>query len=178
MHQKRRRGYVYYSALGIALALVYFIQCATPLLPTVFGVKPMPAFILMLCIAAFGGETAGIISGLALGIATDIGSTSPDGFNALVMMLIGLACSLLATYLFSERLPAAAVLCGIFTALYYLLNWVVLVAIRGYDGVWLYLARYSLPQAIYTWLFVFLFWPFVSFITKANFKKRSNSLLE
>lgn len=179
MNPKRKRGYVYYSIIAIGLALVYFIQSSTPALPTIFGVKPMPAFIFMLCISAFGGETVGIISGLALGIATDIGSTSPDGFNALVMMIMGLACSLLATYLFNDRLPAAAVLCGIFTALYYILNWVVIIAIKGFEGTWLYLAKYSLPAALYTWIFVFLFWPLVKFFSKVGPKaKTNNSLLE
>ena len=175
----RKHSYVYYSVLGIGLALVYFIQSATPLLPSVLGVKPTPAFILMLCISAFGGETAAIISGLALGIATDVGSTSPDGFNALTMMLMGLACSLLATYLFNSRLPAAAVICGIFTALYYLLNWIVCVLARGHEGAFTYLWRFALPGAIYTWLFVFLFWPLVSLLSKKSLKLKTNkSLLE
>ena len=179
MHSKKH-NYVYYSLLGIALAVVYFIQSATPLLPAFFGVRPLPAFVLMLCVAAFGGETAGIISGLSLGIAMDIGATSPDGFNALTLMLMGLACSLLSTYLFNRRIPAAAVLCGIFCTLYYLLNWLVSVVAKGYLGAFEYLWRYSLTGAIYTWLFVFLFWPLVSLFTKKSLKpkKTNSSLLE
>ena len=52
MHSKKH-NYVYYSLLGIALAVVYFIQSATPLLPAFFGVRPLPAFVLMLCVAAY-----------------------------------------------------------------------------------------------------------------------------
>lgn len=180
MQPKRKHSYIYFSVLGIALALIFFLQTSTPLFIPILGVRPMPAFVLMLCISAFGGQTTGIVSGLALGIATDVISTSPDGYNALTMMLMGLACSLLATYLFNSRLPAAAVLCGIFVAAYYLINWIVCVVARGYEGAFTYLWRFSLPGAIYTWLFVFIFWPLVSLLSRYSLKtpKQNKSLLE
>ncbi len=166
--RNHKHSYVYYTLLGLALAAVYFIQVSTPLLPEIWSARPMPAFIFMLCFAAFGGEGAAIISGLCLGIATDVVSAAPDGFNAVTMMLMGLACSLLATYLFNTRLPAAAVLCGIFTALYYLLYWLVCVAFKGYEGAFDYLWRFSLPSAVYTWLFVFVFWPIIRHFDNRN----------
>ena len=176
--QGNRHSYVYYALLSLLLAVVCFVQTSTPLVPELFGVRAMPAYIFMLCFAAFSGQGAAIIAGLLLGIATDVCSAAPDGFNAVTMMVAGLLCSLLATYLFNARLPAAAVLMGIFTALYYLLYWLVCVAFKGYDGVWLYLVRFSLPSAIYTWLFVFLFWPLVQFLSRQNLQTRKPTYLE
>ncbi len=179
MQPKRKHNYIYYTLLGISLAVVYFLQSSTPIFFAVGGVRPIPAFMLMLCISAFGGETAAIISGLLLGIVTDVCSTSPDGFNALTMMLMALSCSLLSTYLFNSRLPAGAVMCGLFTLLYYLIHWIVCVVARGYPYAFTYLWRFSLTGALYTWLYVFLFWPLVSLLSKHSLKapaKKSNLL--
>ena len=110
MFAKNKHSYIYYSAVGLLLAAVYFIQSSTGLLPEIFSVRPNAALTLLVCFAMFGGEWAGMISGLCLGIATDVISAAPDGFNALFMMITGLVCALLSTYLFNRRLPAAMVL--------------------------------------------------------------------
>ena len=178
MFAKNKHSYIYYFAVGLLLAAVYFIQSSTGLLPEIFSVRPNAALTLLVCFAMFGGEWAGMISGLCLGIATDVISAAPDGFNALFMMITGLVCALLSTYLFNRRLPAAMVLCGICCAVYYVAYWAVRVLPAGYDGAWLYLARYSLPAALYSWLFVFPFWAVVGAMSRPHARVKKSEFLE
>ncbi len=178
MFKERKYSYIYYSAIGILLAGIYFLQVSTPIIPVIFGVKPNPTFVLMILFAMFGGEWAGIISGLLLGIATDVISPLPDGFNALFMMLAGLVAALLSIYLFNRRLPAAMVLAGSAVTVYYLAVWLVGVLPQGYDGVLDYLWRFSLPQAVYSFLFVFPFWWLLDLLSRPSKRKDSHSLLD
>ncbi len=178
MLKQRRHTYVYYSLIGILLAIVFFLQTSTNLFPAVFGVKPNPAFILLLLLSMFGGEWAGIFGGLALGIATDVVSSAPDGFNSLFMMLAGLGSALMSVYLLNRRLPAAMVLTGGGALCYYLALWLVSVLPKGYDGVWLYPLRYSLPQAFYSFLFVFPFWWIMSILSSERKARKKHSLLD
>ncbi len=176
MFREQRRSYVYYSTVALILAAVYFIQSSTPLIPEIFGVRPNAAFVLLLVFAMFGGEWAGILGGLALGIATDVISSAPDGFNALFMMLAGLVAALLSIYLFNRRLPAAMVLVGCGSAVYYIVLWAVSVLPHGFDVAWLHLVRYSLPSALYSFLFVFPFWWIMGVISRPHRNNPSGNL--
>ncbi len=178
MFREQRRSYIYYSTVALMLAAVYFIQSSTPIIPAIFGVKPNPAFVLLIVFAMFGGEWAGIFGGLALGIATDVISAAPDGFNALFMMIVGLISALLSIYLFNRRLPAAMVLTGICSAAYYLALWLVEELPRGYDGVGFYLLRYSLPSAVYSFLFVFPFWFIIGTMSRQKRRSPKGNFLE
>ncbi len=179
MLKERRHSYIYHSVMGLMLAVLFFLQSSTEIIPEILGVRPNPAFILLLLFAMFGGEWAGILGGLALGIATDVISAAPDGFNALFMMAAGLIAALLSIYLFNHRLPAAMVLCGSAAAIYYIALWLVQVVPRGFDGAWLYLARYSLPQAVYSFLFVFPLWWLVGLLSHDRRRSdKQGSLLE
>ena len=175
---EHKRSYIYYSVMSIVIAVIFLLQTSTGIIPTVFGVKPNPAFILLILFAMFGGEWAGILGGLALGAATDVISAAPDGFNALFMMLVGLVSALLSIYLFNRRLPAAMVLTGLGAAVYYFVLWLVTVVPQGYCGAGLYLVRYSLPQAIYSFLFVFPFWWLLDFASRPRKKRNNRGLLE
>ena len=177
MYNEQRHSYIYYSGIALILAAVFFIQSSTELIPKIFSVAPGPAYVMMIVFAMFGGEWAGIFGGLALGIATDVISTAPDGFNALFMMLTGLISSLLSVYLFNRRLPAAMVLTGGGISLYYFVLWLVDILPRGGD-VWLYLLRYSLPSALYSFLFVFPFWGIIGALSRQKRAKRTGDLLE
>lgn len=178
MFKEQKHSYIYYSAIGLMLSAVYFIQTSTGLIPELFGVLPNPAFVLLIVFAMFGGEWAGIVAGLALGIATDVISAAPDGFNSLLMMLVGFVSAVLSVYLFNRRLPAAMLLCAICCAVYYTALWAVRVLPDGYDGAWLYLLRYSLPSALYSWLFIFPFWGIVSAVSRPRRAVRSRGLLD
>ncbi len=177
MFKERKHSYIYYSVMSLMLAAIYFLQASTELIPAIYGIKPNPAFVFMLLFAMFGGEWAGILGGLALGIATDVISTAPDGFNSLFMMIAGLVAALLSIYLFNRRLTATMVLCGCGVAIYYIALWLVTVVPQGYSGTFAYLVRFSLPQAVYSFLFVFPFWWLEDFLSRPH-RRGNRSLLE
>ena len=148
----RRHNYIYYSAVGLSVLLIGLLQ-GVPVFPRLFGVYPLPLIALTVCVAAFNSEVTGFMTGLACGIIMDITSPAPDGFNALFLMIAGLALGLLTELLFNDRFVTTAILSFATVAAYYIIYWLIRIVPMGVQGVGYYLVRYSLPAAVYTWCF-------------------------
>jgi rod shape-determining protein MreD len=96
----------------------------------------------------FERETYGLYYGLLAGVIWDMNLGSGDGFNALFFAFVGFFCGLLMTYLMMNNLITATILCTSVTLIYFLLNWIIFVAVKGYDGGASILFRQNLPTAV------------------------------
>lgn len=168
---RNQHSYLYYTALGLLMLLVFTLQ-SVPVLPRIAGVLPLPVLSLMLCIAVFNNESTGFAFGLIAGVLMDLTSSVTDGWNAVVLTLFGLVVALLTEYLFNDRLLTTALLSFFFTAAYYLLYWLFFVVSRGYAGAGEYLLRFSLPALLYTWVFTFPFYYVAKGMRKASVRDR------
>lgn len=168
---RNQHGYLYYTSLGLIMLVLFVIQ-SVPLLPRIAAVSAMPLLPLVFCISVFNNEAVGFVFGLLAGLLMDITSAATDGFNALVMTLFGLAVALLTEYLFNDRLVTTCLLSFIFTAGYYLLYWLFFIVGKGYSGAGIYLLRFSLPAAIYTWAFTLPFYYLARYIRKVSLRDR------
>ena len=116
-------------------------------LPTFFGIRFLPLLPLTIVLGMFERETYGLYYGLLAGIMWDMNVASGDGFNAFYLAFIGFFCGLLMTYLMMNNLITASILCTAGILLYFLLNWLIFVAMKGLDGGTSILIHRSLPTA-------------------------------
>ncbi len=174
---RNQHNYIYYTGLAMVLLATFMLQ-ALPVFPRVFSVLPLPLIPLVVCIAAFNSEVTGFICGLCAGILMDIISPTVDGFNAIALLVIGLACGLLTEFLLNDRLLTTALMCVCACALYYFAYWMIVIMPHGYAHAGLYLVRFSLPQLVYSSVFVVPFYYFARWmrdLSVKDYSKRGSS---
>lgn len=149
----KHRNYLHYAAVGIILLVIFLLQNSIRLLPPLFSVRPLPLIPAVICTAMFEREKVGFIAGLMCGILMDINSVRLCGFNAVILLIFGCVTGLLVTHLFTNSPLSAFFLSGCACLIYYVVYWLAFWAFSGTEGVLLYLVRYSLVGAAYTWLY-------------------------
>lgn len=145
-------------------------------LPSFFGIKFLPLLPLTVVLGMFERETYGLYYGLLAGIMWDMNVGAGDGFNAFFFAFVGFFCGLLMTYLMMNNLITASILCTVSTLLYFILNWLIFIAIKGYNGSVFVFIQQSLPTALLNMVTLPLYYYGVRAIMK-NFKLKENDEL-
>ena len=132
-------------------ALVFLTAMAqnVPLLPGIYGVRPLPLLPLVIAIAVLDQALPGVIFGAAAGLLWDIGSPAAIP-HALYLTCAAFACAMLMRYVLIRNKLTVGLLMFLFTAGYLFMRW-------GADYAGLpdgasALLRYSLPSLAYTML--------------------------
>lgn len=121
--------------------------------------NPMLPLALLIMICMFCSETAAAISGLLIGIFVDTVASTPQGFNALTFMVLGLASSLIVRHLFNNNVFSAIALCALCVAIYYLLRWAISIAFgASFTENLTYLMQIAFPSVLYTCVFAIPFY--------------------
>ncbi len=118
---------------------------------TLFGATPLVALCLLTVFSAFSRPAVSAMVGLACGIVTDSISSDSYCFNAIAFLILGMAASLLAEFVFNRNLSATAVLCFTLTLVYYIFYWLIFIAFSvSFKESTGYLLQWALPSCIYT----------------------------
>lgn len=167
--KKKRALYIRRIAFVIAILIIALIQNTPKLFPTILGFRAFLLIPLVICIAMFEKDLAAALMGALAGALWDITSATGDGFNALILMLLGAATSLLISYIMRNNLATALLLGGMAIAIYILLHWFFFVICSGAEGGFVTLFTFYLPSLIYSFIFVPIFYIILrSFIRKIN----------
>ena len=158
-----RESFLKYSGYILLITLVYAISTARGVLPTFFGTKPLILIPLVLCIAMFEGDLCGATMGAVAGALMDAGSMSAFGFSAIFLLAFGFAAGFLITYFMRNNIFTALIICAGSAFLYGFFKWFFFYAIFRYDNAFYVLCRYYLPSAVYTLVFMPLFY-FISIL--------------
>lgn len=146
--------YTIYVLIMLALCVLQ----TTPGFLSVFGIRPNLVIPVAVAIAVCEGEFVGGLFGALAGVLCDYGAPSLFGFNAIILLVCGVAAGLLAIYLLRPTVVNfCLLLAGTLLArglLDYLLNF----HMWGYPGVELILTRQVLPGIAYTLLLSPLAW--------------------
>ena len=134
------RRMVLLGAVGLVL---FFIQCVPGVPIAINGITPNMLVALTMAVAFFFGEKAGGFYGLFAGILLDMYSVSGLPVNAMLLLVLGCVCGLLARLFFSRNFPAALLCCFAYLFVYY---GVCLLAFKG--GLSDYGRAYFLSQSI------------------------------
>ncbi|MBR3969203.1 MAG: rod shape-determining protein MreD [Clostridia bacterium] len=127
------------------------------------------AFLVTMCM--FCSELTSTITGLVLGIFIDTVTATPPGFNALLLMVLGLAVSLIVKHLFNNNIFSAIALCTMCATIYYLLRWLLHFAfVSSVAENLTYLLQIALPSVLYTVVFAVPFYYFQKALHKKFYK--------
>ncbi len=141
--------------------LIFFVailQNTPHLFPAVFGAHAFLLIPLVVCIAMFERDLASTIMGIFAGALWDVYAAWGDGFNAMFLMLIATIVGLLINYLMRNNLSSAMLLGGVSIIAYIVIHWFIFIVCRGIAGAFKLLLTFYLPSAIYTVVFVPVFY--------------------
>ncbi len=152
------------------IALI-FIQYNAVFSIKILRANPMLPIALLVAVCMFCSELTAAISSLIVGIFIDGIAATPQGFNAIVLLITGLAVSLIVRHLFNNNIFSALALCAMAGAFYFLLRWLFCYAfLLSFTENLTYLIRTVFPSVIYTTAFVVPFY----YLEKTLYKKYYN----
>ena len=121
--------------------------------------NPMLPLALLITMCMFCSELTAAIAGLTVGIFIDTVAAAPQGFNALALLVLGVAAVLIIKHLFNNNIRSAIVLCILCTIAYYLLRWLLCLAFSASLTENLtYLMQTVFPSVLYTAVFAVPFY--------------------
>ena len=129
-----RRGLLYSLPDWLMIVVLFFV----------------PIVLLVVCVALCEGAQAGAIIGALSGLLWGIYSFRLFGFDALVLMLIGLTAGLLVEWLLRANLLTALLLCTGASLAQALLEWLFCYVLFFKEQVLVVLCRVYLPNCLYT----------------------------
>lgn len=142
--------------------------CGTLKLP--FAARPLFLIPLCVCISMFESNTASAVFGAFAGVIWDV-SSAYDGFNAVVIMVLGAVCSLLISHFMRNNIVTAFVLCAVSIFTYEILYAAIFMVLCGVSLIPGFL-EYSIPVILLTAVFI----PVCYFAVKLIYGERSVSV--
>ena len=113
--------------------------------------------------------------GLGFGLLCDCVAGQTICFNTLFFAFAGFLLGVAVGTVFNVNLPSAVALCVMTSAAYFGLKWLIFFFFPDVQGKIFYLLHYALPSALYTSLFIFLFY-WIQLRLKNRHKKHSHIL--
>lgn len=159
-------------ALTVLLIFVSALLQHTGLIPEFFGVPALVLVPLTVCIAMFERSIPGMCFGILAGVLWDFASSGGDGFFSVVLTAVGFISGALVTFVFRNNIRSAFILSFIALVFCNASYWLMFVLKKGYDGAFEVLFSRYLPAALYSLLFVFVFYWLVSFIHRYTSQKK------
>jgi len=132
-------------------ALVFLTAVAqnVPLLPGIYGVRPLPLLPLVIAIAVLDQALPGVLFGAAAGLLWDVSSPAAIP-HSLYLITAAFVCAMLMRYVLIRNKLTVSLLMFLFTAVYLVMRWATDYA--GLPDASYALLRYSLPSLAYTML--------------------------
>lgn len=157
---------------GTAVLVITLMQMSPRCFPVIAFARPTPLILFTVCAAMLEGPTVGSVMGLVAGLLWDLYSEHVFGYYGLVMMVIGLAVSLLVQWLLRANFLSAMLLCVCGVAVYTLLDWLICYVLFLHDEMLTVLLRVYLPNALYTALLSPLMYVFVLMLARFLRRKK------
>lgn len=133
-------------------------------------ISPMLLVPFVVCVAMYERTLTGLAFGVLAGALWDFASTGADGMFTLMLSTIGFATGVIITFYIRNRLVSAVALTFVSSLAVSVAYWMIFVLRKGFDGTWIILLTRFLPVAVYSTLFVFVYYFLVGFIIKATGK--------
>ena len=120
----------------------------------ILNANPFIPLALLVTVCMFASHLTSAMTGLYVGIFLDSSAATPQGFHAILFLLLGLAVSLTAHYLFNNNIFSAVALCAIASGIYFILRWIFCYSFAlEFTQSLNYIMRYALPSVLYTTVF-------------------------
>lgn len=149
----RRLNVLKWGAYALFILLLAVFQMQVPFYPHFANVTPLFVIPAVISISMIEGETAGGIYGIVAGLFWDAGTGRVFGFNALFLMIIGVAVGLFVKYLFKNSALSAFLFAALFTVTHELVTWFFFCFMAGSSNIAFAFLHIMLPTAIVTLIF-------------------------
>ena len=136
---------------AVLLIFCAVIQNTPGLLPEPFGAHQLAVTVMVVCIAMFERETAGMLLGLLAGVVLDV-TGGTQGINAILLTVVGLVCGMLVNNMIRNNIVTALIFSALALLVHTFVYWIVFVAAAGVHGGRL-LLTFCLPSVLYTVIF-------------------------
>lgn len=157
--------------LFILVAVITAVIQHTPGFSLSLGsVSPMLFVPFVVCVAMYERSLMGLTFGVLAGALWDFASSGADGMYTLMLAVIGFGTGIIITFYIRNRFISAFVLTLIASSAVSISYWMMYVLRKGFDGTWSVLLTHFIPVALYTSLFVFVYYYLIGFIVKATGK--------
>ena len=180
MKTKRSSGsfwsktYVSWLVYGLLTLAILLMQTAPRFFPAVMFARPVPLVPCVVCVALFEGARIGAGVGLLAGLLWDVYAFRVFGFDALILMAIGLAVGLLVQWLLRANFLSALLLCSGGILLQAVLEWLFCHVLFEKEELLKVLLTVYLPNAAYTLVLVPpIYW--LALAVARFLRKRANS---
>lgn len=135
---------------GAGALLILILQNAPSFFPTIWYARPLPLISYVVCVAALEGAKAGAIIGALSGVFWGLYAMRVFGFDALLLMLIGLVAGLLVEWLLRANFLASMLLCAASVLVYALIEWFCSCIVFYKPTAFSVLFQAYLPNCLYT----------------------------
>lgn len=135
---------------GVAALLVLLLQNAPSFFPVIWHARPLPLVSFVVCVAVLEGAKAGAIIGAIAGVLWGLYAFRVFGFDALLLMLIGLIAGLLVEWLLRANFLSAVLLCAASVLTYVLIEWLCSYIVFYKPTAFAVLFQAYLPNCLYT----------------------------
>lgn len=149
----RRYNLLKWLVYGFCLLLLAVFQMQAPFYPHFTNITPLFLIPAVISIAMLEGETAGGLYGIAAGLFWDNGTGRIFGFNALLLMVLGVAIGLFIKYLFKPSALSTVLFTALFSFTHLLLTWFFFCFLAGDTDILFALLHTILPTVCVTLLF-------------------------
>lgn len=139
-------------AWGAMLFLAALWQAAPNGWPTICGGRPLLLVPLVASVAMFVGPAGGAAAGVTAGLLWDLYSNHLFGVNALLLMILGCAVSLLTRLLLRNNFLSALMITGGAVVAHALCEWLLYQVLPLREGAVSALLHITLPNAVYTFV--------------------------
>lgn len=136
---------------AVLLVFCAVIQNTPGLLPEPFGAHQLAVTVMVVCIAMFERETAGMLLGLLAGVVLDV-TGGTQGINAILLTVVGLVCGMLVNNMIRNNIVTALIFSALALLVHTFVYWIVFVPAAGVHGGRL-LLTFCLPSVLYTVIF-------------------------
>ena len=162
-----------YKRRAIFALLIVFtaiLQNTNGLFPKIGNASAMLLIPLVVSIAMFERDVAGMLFGLFAGFVWDFYSAHVDGYYIIFLTCVGYACSYLISRYMRNNIVTAMVYSLVFSFLCVTLYWLFFIVFNSVSGVWTLYDRIYLTSAVYTVALTPLYYYFIRAIA-LRFKK-------
>ncbi len=135
---------------GIGALVLLLLQNAPSFFPTVWYARPIPLISYVVCVAVLEGAKAGAIIGALSGLLWGLYAFRVFGFDALLLMLIGLIAGLLVEWLLRANFLSAMLLCAASVVAQSLIEWLFSYVVFYKPIAFAVLLQSYLPNCLYT----------------------------
>ncbi len=170
----QQKSYLPWLIYSLSTLLVLLLQTAPNIFPTVFSARPMPLTTFVICVAVLGGARTGTAVGVLAGLLWGVFSSRVFGFDAFVLLLLGLAAGLLVEWYLRANFFTAVLLCSGGVFVHVLLEWFFCCVIPQKENLGELLFKVLLPNGLYTVLLTPIVYWFAYVIARFVRQKANN----